>query len=366
MTHSTCPFCNAAVPTPSPISCPRCEERLPGGTANTPVIRANSSGSPRWFRVGFPLSCIASVFILVAGLYLVNQSKSKETAPATKPILSETGPATVPPLNLEAIAYLPANVQIVAALQTAPLEEFAKRTGTNGQQLLLDVGLPASIFESLARAGVPFESIDHLACGLTLSSDNVIPTVAIVVALKTPPRDPSHLAKRFEKEKLLNVLPISAMVVNERFLLAGSELKIFEMKTKPTAGEQLSASLRETIGKQVSPASVAWLATESQSWHELPSIKAAIQFGGRPDLAGILAKGRAASLSLSLEPELTVGLAVKCENEETAKSLQNHIGIKGAGQPWLIGGTEGWATLDAAVPPKEIAKLLGILLPAKK
>ncbi|MFO0935247.1 MAG: hypothetical protein U0798_01890 [Gemmataceae bacterium] len=197
-------------------------------------------------------------------------------------------------------------------------------------------------------------------------ADNVIPTVSLVVALKSAPRDPKAVVRNFEKEKLFNLLPLSAKIVNEKTLLAGSDLRLFPETPRAIGGEHLSASLRDSIGKQVSPAAIAWFATESQTWSEIPGIKALVLASARPDWNPLIAKARAATISLSFEPEFTLGLAVKCDSEESAKAVQNHFGIKGAGESWLIGGIEGWATLDAAVPPREIPKLIEKLLPMKK
>lgn len=366
MAHLTCPFCNAAIPVPSPRHCPRCEERLPGGTATASPAKAATAGSPLWFRVGFPLSCVVSILALVGGLYFLNRGEAKPVAPATKSTRSDVGPATIPPLGLPALGYLPGNVSAVAAVQTKPLAAYAGRLKTDPKQLLIEAGIPAPVFDSLAKSGVPFESIDHLALGLTLPPDNALPGLALVVALNDAPADPSGLVKRIEKEKLFNLLPVSATVVNGRFLLVGTDLKVFPATPKPVGGEHLPTSLRETALKQISPAAVAWLATESQSWADLPGVKAVLLAANRPDLSPLFSKGRGLALSFSLEPEFNIGLAVKCDGEATAKSLRDHFGMKGAGQPWLVGGEESWATLDAATPPKDVPDLLKRLLPTKK
>ena len=119
MNPASCPFCNAVVPSPVPEFCPRCEERLPGGTVSTVSAVTAKSASPLWFRIGFPLSCVASLALLIVGLVIVNRGESGTPVPPTKPSSSEFGPATVPPLGVAGLRYLPANSQIVAAVQTA-------------------------------------------------------------------------------------------------------------------------------------------------------------------------------------------------------------------------------------------------------
>jgi hypothetical protein len=362
MNPASCPFCNAVVPSPTPEFCPRCEERLPGGTVSAVPTASSKATSPLWFRIGFPLSCVASLVLLIVGLVLVNRDESRPPVPPTKSTTSEFGPATVPPLGIIGLRYLPANSNIVAAVQTAPLATYAERLKTDPKQLLRDAGLPESVFESLARAGVPFESIDHLAMGLTLSDDDAIPGAMVVVALKAAPADASSLTKQIQKEKLFTLF--TAAIVGERFLILVTDAKSMPREPKPNA-DHLAPAIRETIHNQISPAAVAWLATDTQSWHERPAIKAAIQVVSRPELPALIARGRALALSFSLEPEFNVGLAVKCDSEETAKQLQDFLGIKGAGKPWVIGGTEGWAVVDAAVPPKEIPALVKSLLANK-
>lgn len=326
-----------------------------------PTVAAKSA-SPLWFRIGFPLSCVVSLALLIVGLVIVNRGESRPPIPPTKPVASEFGPATIPPLGIAGLRYLPANSQIVAAVQTAPLATYAERLKTEPKQLLRDAGLPEAVFESLAQAGVRFESIDHLAVGLTLSDDDAIPVATVVVALKTAPADASLLTKQIQKEKLFTLF--TAAIVGERFLILVTDAKSMPREPKPNV-DHLATAIRETIQNQISPAAVAWLATDTQSWHERPAIKAAILAANRPELPALIARGRALALSFSLEPEFNVGLAVKCDSEETAKQLQNFLGIKGAGQPWMIGGTDGWAVVDAAVPPKDIPALVKSLLTTK-
>jgi hypothetical protein len=359
MNPASCPFCNAIVPSPAPEFCPRCEERLPGGTVAAPSPVAAKSASPLWFRVGFPLSCVASLALLIVGLVVVNRGEPSPPVPATKSTASEFGPATVPPLGVVGLRYLPAHCQIVAAVQTAPLTTYAERLKTDPKQLLRDAGLPETVFVSLANAGVAYEMIDHLALGLSLPDDNAIPGTTVVVALKSAPADPSGLVRQVAKEKVLSFFTIA--LVNERFLILVSDANAVPREPKPNA-DHLAPAIRETIQNQISPAAVAWLATDTQSWHDRPAIKAAILAAKRPDLTVLIARGRALALSFSLEPEFNVGLAVKCDGEETAKQLQDFLGIKGAGKPWVIGGTDGWAAVDAAVPPKEIPALVTALL----
>lgn len=362
MNPASCPFCNAVVPTPTPEFCPRCEERLPGGTATAVSNVAVKSASPLWFRIGFPLSCIVSLVLLIVGLIVVNGGDSKTSVPSTKPSTSEFGPATVPPLGVVGLRYLPANSQIVAAVQTAPLATYAERLKTDPKQMLREAGLPEVFFESLANVGVTYEMVDHLVLGLSLPNDNAIPGVMVVVALKKAPADPNALVKQVVKEKVLSFL--TPAIVNERFLVLVSDASAMPHEPKPNV-DHLAPGIRETIQNQISPAAVAWLATDTQSWHDRPAVKAAILAANRPELPALIARGRALALSFSLEPEFNVGLAVKCDSEETAKQLQNYLGIKGAGQPWLVGGTEGWAAVDAAVPPKDIPALVKSLLASK-
>lgn len=360
---TTCPFCNAAVPVPTPLTCPRCEERLPGGTVSAGPARAKTAANPLWFRVGFPLSCVVSILALVGGLYLVNRGESKPTPATAKGTATDVGPATVPPLGLTGVGYLPGNVQVVAAVQIGPLQSYAARANSDAKRLLADAGLPASIFDSLATAGVPFESIHHAALGLMLPPDNALPGVSLAVALKEAPADAAGLVKRLDKIKLFDALPVSAVIVNERYLLIGTDVSAFPKSPRPPGAEHLPKALRETIGRSVSPSSVAWLATDTQTWHDLPGVQGLLLASKRPDLTPLVKRARAFAVSFSLEPEFTLGLAVKCDTDESAKALRNYFGAKGANQPSLVGGEDAWATIDTAVPPKDVPKLIASLLP---
>ncbi|MFO0935248.1 MAG: hypothetical protein U0798_01895 [Gemmataceae bacterium] len=176
MSVSTCPFCNAVLPAPAPTFCPRCDERLPGGVESTaagfPSKPAAREASPKWFRIGFPLSCLVSIVLFFGGLYFVNRSKTNDAPPTSattkKSGDSTAGPATVPPLNLAALAYLPANVQMIAAVQTAPIDHFARRSLVDGNGCCSMRDSPIDFRFGLAKSGVPYESIDHFAIGLTL------------------------------------------------------------------------------------------------------------------------------------------------------------------------------------------------------
>jgi hypothetical protein len=353
---ATCPFCNALLGDASPAACPRCGEKLNDTPSASPTPGREPISQPLWFRLGFFASCVVSTVVLVAGLAWVNRERpAASTVPPP-----DVGPATVSPLGVPALGYLSPKTNAVAALQMRPLAEYAKRVGIPPKRLLGDLGMPVSIIDDLAAFGLPFESIDHFALGFVLDSDNAIPGVTIVAVLNSAPADPNAVVAALAKSKWPGV---TAVWLDAKTLAIGTNPDAVPKAPKPPGAEHFSSSLRETIGKQVSPASWGWLATDSQMWAESPTVKSLVLVVKKPDLAASIGPLRAFAAGVSLEPEFTFSLALNADDAATAKRWRDHFGQRGAGLPCLIGGEDRWATVDLATSPGQIAATLARFWP---
>jgi hypothetical protein len=394
----TCPFCNAVLASQNLEQCPRCNELLPkvhgdslSNKKNLPIteeakLHTNDAktisppkqleAQPTWFRVGFFLSCLLSAIILGVGLWIINTNKKNQNTQAKvadqaeqADIKSPFGAATIPPVGLPAVRYLPASTQAIAAFQMNPLTDYAKRIKRDPKQILEEIGLPTQFWEVLASTGITVDDLDHFALAAEFESDNAIPSITCVLFFRNAPDQnrAQEIIKRIDNAKLLKLLSLTSRFIEPRILVMSSNPKKIVTQPFEPGGKHFSASLLESLdNRQLSPSSWAWLAADSRNWSETPTMKAlAFSPQGKVILERIKL-GQALAIGFSLEPEFNVGISVKCDSNQNAESLQEYFGKKGTRYPSLIGKEENWVSIESIVQPSEAVKLFELLLDTKK
>lgn len=394
----SCPFCNTGLTLPGApptgrVQCPRCgesfpvkppgEETAPGdpvepgpppSTNGTPAGHARPP-SPRAF--GAPAFIAAWLAALVLGVVLYTVLRRENGGrPPTPPDTRANKPAvTVPPAAVPGLAYLPADTAVAFAAQPGAIAPYAERTQTDPRQLLAAAGVPEPVFAALDKTGVKLDQIDHVAGGLVTAADSAIPRAVVVLALRQPLADEGAFrqalgATRFTAPSgatrdrvTVGGLPAEMLRIDPTTYLFGTDGRDLESATKAggRGPAHLSAGLRESMAR-LSPASVAWVATDARDWAANPSVQllAQVRTADWPQrLAGV----RAAAAGVSLEPDPRLTLAVRAADAQAVKKLTDGLAKALAGRQSVIGSTDDWATAELPFDPKTGAAGLAEALP---
>jgi hypothetical protein len=303
------------------------------------------------------VSVVLAVMLLGGGLYFF---RPPSTPHATQQA-EDRPPGVVPPQAVVGLRYLPAGTNIAFAFQPAPLVAYAAGTGADPKALLSAAGVPAEITSTLDRLGVPLPAIDHVAGGVTVGDS--LPGFALVLVLRQPLSDEERFLQSLHAEKKaiagrpvysVNLPALQEMTrIDDKtylFGLAGSDLSAAHHPPEP-----LPKSLQEALTTRLSPASFAWVATDSDRWGEKKLVKTFAERSKdakvRERLA-LLGKGRQAVVGISLEPEARLRLAIRTADAETGKRLREYFAEKMTGENAKIGGEGEWAEVNAAFDPK--------------
>lgn len=368
-----CPYCNhrvtlPALPEGGRAVCDRCGETFPvtgavEDIADDAATEASDGVQPRratglgWYALA---GLAAAAVLLAVGLSVVRQDP-----PPEPPVLPPAaGPVTWPPPAVPLLKHLPPDAGLAFALQPGPLLAFAERTDADPQALLAGAGVPDRVFTTLAQLGLTLDGIDQLAGGLVFPADTAFPRA--VLALKpAPPATVEGLLPKLKAERDrtaggrqryradLGGLPVRLETRDAGVLVVATADADLD-RPPATGGAHLPAGLRETLAK-LSPSAFAWAATDAADWADKPTTKAALLLLKRPDLADKLKLGRAAGAGLSLEPTLRVTAAVKAAGDP--QQFQDRIAQAVAGRDVLVGGGDGWTTLE--LNPADLPALLG-------
>ena len=378
-----CPYCNASVtltevPASRRVVCPRCGEgfpltsdmaieegpRLPTESLNgmPEPVRESQPPSPGSFRT---LALVMGVLVMLgtaAGLYYV-----LKTPPAT--VERDPEPkkqaATLPPMAVPALGYLPGETNIVFAVQPGPIGVYANRAGTDPRQFLISAGIPDRIFATLDQMGLRIEQIDQLAGGVVLSAVVELRAMLVLV-LREELADEAAFLKGLKANRFtapsgavrykvdLGGLPAEMHRKDGRtylFSTSGTDLEAMA-KSDRRGAEHLPTGLKQSLGK-LSPASVVWLATDADRWAEKPAVTFAAGLLKQPQLTARLAGVQAAVIGVSLEPDPRLITALRGNDPATAQKWQANLpGATVAGD---------WVIRDAPFDPKQPTGLLNAL-----
>lgn len=365
MPRVACPHCNAVVDAAERIVCPRCgeafdpaiAEHLPDETVSAPMPVVRPAGFLH-SRAAMTFSFGLAAVILVVGLAIVRPWEAK---PKPGP---EKLPVVVSPLGLSGLAYLPPKTNIVAAIQPLPLLAYAAQKKVDPKKFLVDSGIPETVFESLSKAGVTLDQIDHLVVGFALNADSPIPGVAGCLKLTRPVADEAKFLTALRAEKnsqqskggrtvysIANNL-LLAPVDDKTYLigLGESDLAFLEKPHAPGGGH-LPKELRDAMMARLSPASFAWLATDSAAWTDKPLVKALALAPAWKDRVALLKPIRAAAAGLAIEDEPELRLAIRTADAATTQRIRDGLRSRLPGEKAEFAGDDEWATLKTPFDP---------------
>jgi hypothetical protein len=376
----SCPYCNtafdlAAVPPARRSPCPRCGESVPvRGESEEPGPPPSLNGEPAPVHHAAPPPRSAGLLVASVGLTLLvlagfavwifvlrPANPSGPSTSATKPTLA---PATKPPPILSGLKYLPRDTQVLLAVQPSPLLQYAERTNQNPKKVFETLGLPKALFDGFADAGFPPEAIDHVTVGASVTD----PRFVAALVVRTP-IDESRVREKLKakviadrRERMtadLGGVPVTLTRADDRTLLFAMRESDLDAAGKPSAGlPDLRSGLRESVDR-LSPASVAWLATDSTDWAQVPGLKLAAGFAGQPELPKRLEGVRAAAVGLSFEPNLRLRVQVRAADAATAKGFGDALGRRLADAKATVTTADEWTAADVPFdPPQKLFDLL--------
>ena len=247
----------------------------------------------------------------------------------------------------------------------------------NPAQLLAEMGLPASLFTTLANLGIPAEQVDHFAIGVSMIAAELPPPMYAVLVLRADLKEDSELRKAFkatpnpDKAGRFNAelfgLGMTMMKRDAKTYLFASNDKNLEALNgqKPESIDHLRPGVRETLA-ELSPASFLWIATDSEVWNKNALLTVVATLGQQTDLLKKLDGIRAIGLGMSIEPDLQMRLAVRTPDEAAAKSLSQKLGEAVAKEKGESDSREAWVQLRIPFePPQNILKQIRKVAEAK-
>lgn len=349
----SCPYCNHSFEIAC-AECPRCGEplRFPGS------MPADSPRENRAKRVIHPSNVFLKAHTIVvlilmlggAGVGLLLLSRDpKPNAPAQPPSVGTPISEVAPPLELRGLSHLPANCNIVLAVQPGPLLVYAEKHKLDPVELLTKNRVPASMLAALAKAGITLQQIDHIVAGLYLPEKGEEFRIAFVLVLRQKPADePAFLDALKAKpvpggyEVLLDRFPLRMKRASETDWVLG--LTGRDLEGGPTA-----PGLKAILGERIPRDAASWLAIERAEWTKKPLVAALLRgTEWPPDRIAILAKGQAVAASYSFGNSPRLLVSIFCADSESRTMLKKYFDRQGTASE-----VAEWATLEKPVDPQD-------------
>jgi len=307
----SCPSCNTAfaldaVPAGGRATCPRCGDVFPirgemaeltpgaddgpiaipvpspNGETRSPKRAAGPWSIRRTALVGLALGGIGFVIGLTA--YYSPKQKPNGDPPGEPPSAVSN---VTPPAQLVGLGYLPADYNVVFAVQPSPLLAHAARTHEDPRDLLARAGVPIQALAALDQIGLTLPQIDHVAGGSLLGNEGDGLRIAIVLVLKQPLADEDAFLKKLKAKpaagkktrytvELAQLARVSPTVWV--FGLSDKDFIAIDQGGSGPGGKQFRGSeaegLRQMIGS-VPPDAAAWIAADDErDWTQKPLVTA--------------------------------------------------------------------------------------------
>lgn len=353
----TCPFCRtvftlAEVPAARRTPCPNCGESVqvsadaPTTTAPPLVVPTPAAATPPQTRT----SNIVFLSLGLTALIVVGFALWFFFAPKPPDVSHPLTTATTPPRSINGLKYIPKDSQVVVVVQPSALDEYAVARGRTADAVLADLGLPADLLKPFADLGLRPQDIHSLVFAANV--DDLRPT--LVLTLRTPPADKGQFHDKLKTQGrdpasvVLGGIPLVMSEVNERTFVFALTDKGLTAATTPTAGyDDLSVGVKESIDR-ISPAAVAWAATDGKEWAKAPQLKLVPAGVLPPEAVAKLDGVRAVGVGVSLEPDLYLSLSVRVNDSTVAKRTADEMAKKLAALEGRATANGEWA--DAGVP----------------
>ena len=269
-------------------------------------------------------------------------------------------PATTPPAALEALRWLPADMNAVAGIQVAELRQSeAGRDLLNHLSRIGKIEVNAGLLEQWT--GLKIEQIDHVVLGVR-ANDEIPPRAVLVVrTLHSYNADAVRTALHAERlpdangKTLYKCKPVKGGLApvlwfaDDRTLMFALLAKHLEaVPAKPAAGlERMPVEVRALLENRLQSAGPAWLVGYDADWRKTA---AALLFPAKG--ADLLSAVHGFAVQLQAEQPTTLLAALQCDNADAVPTLEKRLlALKPAGADWKAASEGPWLTLQLRGDP---------------
>jgi hypothetical protein len=399
----SCPSCNThfslgAIPPDRRATCPRCGDTFPvrgevseesGDGSQESVARASAStphpAPPTPHSKGLSparaalIAASLGLIGLAAGL-AVYYTRSHKPKPEPRPEPVVASATATPPAQLAGLGYLPAECNVVLAVQPGPILTYAERTKQDPRELLARAGVPRQVLTAFDLAVLPLVQIDHLAGGAFLGDGGDELRVALVLVLKQPlPNEEQFLlalkAKpMLPKEARWSVTPGGVPAVMAKgsptvwaFGLAERDLAPVDRGGFGPGGTQFRGGDSEGVRKMIAsvpPDAAAWVvADDDHDWTQKPLVKLAAQSKDLKTWLPVLMEGRGGLVAIRLGESPRLRLFVRAADDSTGARVRSYFQARAAEmESATAGGGGSFALFDAPFDPATAGPLLRRML----
>lgn len=389
----SCPSCNtafdlAAVPADRRATCPRCGDVFPirGESAEhatgAPPAQPSPPPEPPRNR-GWSIWRVAAVALALGALgFAVGLAVyyNRGTKPTNGP---QPEPATVtatPPAQLSGLGYLPAECNVVFAVQPGPLliQEWRDKQAPRAHDVLKKIGIPPQVFGALDSLGLTLQQIDHIAGGLFLPSGAEDVRVALALVLKQPLADEDDFLKKLKaapapggKSRFtveLSKVPVAPVLARVSptvwvFGLNPADLAAVDRGGFGPGGTQFRGNESEGFRKMlasVPPTAAVWIAADDdREWTEKPLVKLFAKSEEAKKWLPVASGGRGAVFALSSGEQPRMRLFVRTAETATADRVRAYFQARAAEmESASTGGGGVFAMFDAPYDPALLQRML--------
>jgi hypothetical protein len=398
----SCPSCNThfslgAVPADRRATCPRCGDAFPvrAGVSEEPGEGGQESVSPpastphSEFRTPHSrgLSPMRATLIalslgligLAAGLavYYARGTKPKPE-PQPEPVVANAN--ATPPAQLAGLGYLPAECNVVLAVQPGPILTYAERAKQDPRELLARAGVPQQALAAFDLAGLPLAQIDHVAGGAFIGNEGDELRVALVLVLKQQLANEEQFLVALKAQPILpkegrwSVTPGNFPLVLAKvsptvwaFGLSERDLAAVDRGGFGPGGTQFRGSDAGGVRKMIAsvpPDAAAWVAADDdRDWTQKPLVKLAAGSKQVQPWLPVLKEGRGGLVAIRFGESPRLRLFVRCADDATGERVRAYFQARAAEmESATAGGGGAFALFDAPFDPTTTGLLLRRML----
>jgi hypothetical protein len=329
------------------------------------------SGSPQFPKARAQWSVKRTVLIalgmgllgVIAGYFTYLRSGPQ---PKGKPG-PETSPSTSvkPATELVGLGYLPADTNIAFAIQAGPVVAYSEKLQKDPNALLIQAGIPAKVFDSIASFGLTLQQIDHIAGGTSLGDGAAELRLCVVLVLRSPLAKEGDSLHKLKARELggknrysidLNGFPMYLARMSPTIWVFGLDNnKDFEAVDRGgygPGGKHFPQGLSQAIADRVPQNAALWIATDEHRWAEKNGVKLLIEFMKKKEWLPVLARGRSALMAVSLDEPPRIRLFIKAADAKTGEQLRSYFQKLAASDDLARqGGSGDLAFYDAPIDP---------------
>jgi hypothetical protein len=395
----SCPSCNTAftldaIPADRRAACPRCGDVFPirgevaeeanreGASGPTSPLPQNTKHQTPNTPQGRSLPRVVA-FALALGLLgfavglAVHYSRgSKKPAAPPEPLVVA---APTPPAKLAGLGYLPAECNIVFAVQPGPVLDHANRVMKEPGELLAQFGVPPQVLAALDQVGLPLPQIDHIAGGIFAYNEGEELRAALALVLKQPLADEDDFLQKLKARPAPNkkgryVIQLEKVPFSPMLTRVSPTVWVFGLNEKDFAatdrggygpgGTQFRGSDSEGVRKMlasVPPEAAVWVvADDDRDWTQKPLVKlAANQFPEVRKWLPELSSGRGGLFALTFGEQVRMRLFVRTADTAVAERVRAYFQVRAAERESATAGGGGvFALFDAPFDPALLQRFI--------